>query len=111
MVANDRQTNNSSLPESPRDELAGLIDDLRGEIRALQEEVQSLRKRQAPNCPDALLTRDEAADILSISTRTLDDLADAGEIQPVRIGGRVLYSPETLDAYIRRRAGGGAINE
>jgi hypothetical protein len=44
---------------------------------------------------------------LGISERTLDDMADRGEIQPVRIRGRVLYAPDTLDAFIRRKAGEG----
>jgi hypothetical protein len=45
--------------------------------------------------------------MLGISVRTLDDMEEADEIQAVRIRGRVLYAPETLEAYIRRRAGEG----
>lgn len=84
-----------------------LVEGLREEVHALREEVQALRRKEAPEGPEALLTREEAAERLSISTRTLDDMADRGEIQPVRIRGRVLYSPDTLDAYIRRKARGG----
>lgn len=90
----------------PREHLTTLIEDLREDVRALREEVQALRRREAPDGPDALLTREEAAERLGISERTLDDMADAGELQPVRIRGRVLYAPDTLDAYIRRRVGG-----
>jgi excisionase family DNA binding protein len=75
-------------------------------MTALRNEVRALRRREPPDGPDALLPRDEAAERLGISIRTLDDMADAGEIQPVRIRGRVLYAPETLNAYIRARAGG-----
>ena len=92
--------------EDLSDELHKLVEGLREEIQELRDEVTALRRKKAPEGPDALLTREEAAERLSISVRTLDDMAEAGEIQPVRIRGRVLYAPETLDAYIRRRAGG-----
>lgn len=88
-------------------ELRSLVDGLREEVHALREEVQALRRKESPKGPNALLTREEAAERLGISERTLDDMADRGEIQPVRIRGRVLYAPDTLDAFIRRKAGEG----
>jgi len=88
-------------------EIRTLIDGLREEVHELREEITALRRNEAPDGPDTLLTRKEAAERLRISTRTLDDMAAAGEIQPVRIRGRVLYAPETLEAYVRRNAGGG----
>ena len=94
--------------DSLRGELRTLVDGLREEVHALREEVQALRRKEAPEGPDALLTREEAAERLRISKRTLDDMAAAGEIRPVRIRGRVLYHPETLSAYIQRCAGGDA---
>jgi excisionase family DNA binding protein len=90
-----------------RQKLRALVDGLREDVQALREDVQALRGREAPDGPDALLTREEAAERLRISTRTLDDMAEAGEIQPVRIRGRVLYSPDTLDTFVRGRARGG----
>jgi len=92
---------------SIQDELRDLVEGLREEVQALQDEVTALRRKEAPDGPDALLPREEAAERLGISTRTLDDMEEAGEIQAVRIRGRVLYAPETLQAYIRRRAGEG----
>jgi excisionase family DNA binding protein len=68
--------------------------------------VTALRRGEAPDGPSRLLPRKEAAETLGISVRTLATIEDAGEIQAVRIRGRVLYDPETLQAYIRRRAGG-----
>lgn len=96
-----------SAEDSLRGELHALVDGLCEEVHALREEVQALRRKESPEGPDALLTREEAAERLGISERTLDDMADAGEIQPVRIRGRVLYAPGTLEAYIRRKAGEG----
>jgi excisionase family DNA binding protein len=106
MVANLDDSDNP--PEDGlRGELRALVEGLRDEVHELREEITALRRREAPDGPDALLTREEAAERLRISTRTLDDMAAAGEIQPVRIRGRVLYAPETLGAYVRRNAGGG----
>jgi len=92
---------------SLRDELRHLVEGLREEVQALRDEVTALRRKEAPDGPDALLPREEAAERLGVSVRTLDDMEEAGEIQAVRIRGRVLYAPETLQAYIRRRAGEG----
>lgn len=95
-------------PENSRqDDLRDLLEGLREEVQALRVEVTALRGKEGPDGPDALLSREEAADTLGISLRTLDDMEEAGEIQSVRIRGRVLYAPETLQAYIRRRAGEG----
>jgi len=52
------------------------------------------------------LTRKEAAEYLRISVRTLDKLAQDGEIPYSKLGkgvrGRVLYRQKDLDAYIER---------
>jgi len=105
--AQDEPPNSSTRSSPLSTEIREVLADLREEVAALRNEVQALRRKKAPNGPDALLPREEAAERLGISTRTLDDMADAGEIQPVRIRGRVLYAPDTLDAYVQARAGGG----
>lgn len=86
------------------EELREMIGALREEVHELREEVQSLTSKDDQ---DQLLTREEAADRLGISTRTLDTMEAADEIQAVRVRGRVLYHPDTVDAYIRRAARGG----
>ena len=106
MVSSKEEDSNGD-PSNLRTELRELVDGLRDEVQSLREEITALRRKEAPEGPDALLTREEAAERLGISERTLDDMADTGEIQPVRIRGRVLYAPETLEAYIRARAGEG----
>jgi excisionase family DNA binding protein len=109
MISESEETDKEDSPpeDSLQDELRALVEGLRKEVHGLREEVQALRRKESPDGPDALLTRGEAAERLGISERTLDDMADRGEIQPVRIRRRVLYAPETLKAYIRRRAGEG----
>jgi len=86
------------------DEVRALLHGLREEIQHIREEVHTLR---TPSETDRLLTRDEAAERLRISTRTLDDLEASGRLQAIRIGRRVLYHPDTLDAYIRSNTGEG----
>lgn len=87
-------------------ELRALVNGLRKEVQSLRNEVTALRRSEAPDGTDALLTREEAADRLSISVRKLDELEEAGEIQSVRIDRSVRYHPETLDRFVRRRTGG-----
>lgn len=51
-----------------------------------------------------LLSKNEAARVLSISEKKLWCLTrPRGPIQAVRLGGRILYSPETLKAFIREK--------
>lgn len=105
MVSNREDSDNPE--DSLQDELRDLVEGFRDEVQALRDEVTALHRKETPDGLDALLTREEAAETLGVSTRTLDDMEEAGEIQAVRIRGRVLYAPETLQAYIRRRAGEG----
>lgn len=49
-----------------------------------------------------LISRMEAAQMLSISTRMIDRLANAGKIRKVMIGSRVYYSPDELKAFITK---------
>jgi excisionase family DNA binding protein len=50
-----------------------------------------------------LLSRHEAAARLSISVATLDRLTRAGELPRVKLLGKVLYRPESLDAFARQK--------
>lgn len=60
--------------------------------------------------PRGLLTPDEVATWLGVSRRTVEALTASGEIPVVRIGtGRrklPRYAPESVEAFIRRSAGG-----
>lgn len=52
--------------------------------------------------PPRLLSRQQAADTLGISTRTLDRLAAEAKIAHVRVAPRaVKYHPAELERYIR----------
>lgn len=49
-----------------------------------------------------LLTRIEAAKVLSISVDTLDELRSREKIRAVTIGSRVYYSPDELRAFVMK---------
>lgn len=69
-------------------------------LEALEEQISESPRSDSA---DVLLTRDEAASHLRISTRTLDTMEAAGEISSVRIRGRVLYHRDALNEFIRAR--------
>jgi hypothetical protein len=62
-------------------------------------------KTATPAQPAAqvLLSRHDAAARLSISVATLDRLTRAGELPRVKLLGKVLYRPESLDEFARRK--------
>lgn len=73
----------------------------------IQDQLSDVRDRldELDRPPDdGLLTREEAADRLRISVRKLDDLADAGRLQPIRIDRRVLYPSGALDAFVQQQS-------
>jgi hypothetical protein len=66
---------------------------------------RSFYKPDLPNESNAqaLLSRHDAAARLSISLATLDRLKRAGELPRVKLPGKVLYRPESLDAFARSK--------
>lgn len=92
--------------EKESDKSTSAVSDLRSLMSEIREEVQALREELLDQpSKTQLLTRQEAADHLRISVRTLDDMEEAGEINAKRIRGRVLYHRETLNAFIQNQAG------
>jgi len=56
---------------------------------------------EASETPRLLYTKDEAADRLRISERTLRRLVEAGRIGYVAVGDRRFFRSEDLDAFLR----------
>ncbi|MDZ4848507.1 MAG: helix-turn-helix domain-containing protein [Pirellulaceae bacterium] len=54
-----------------------------------------------------LLTTRQAAEVLSISTRTIWTLSNSGHLPVIRIGGAVRYSLVDLREYIDRQRDSG----
>lgn len=77
-------------------------------LRSIQNQLRTVISllEEMTDGPDTarLLTREEAADVLNVSVRTLDALEEAGKIRAIRIGRSVRYHPETVDRFVRRRA-------
>lgn len=92
---------NVNLPKDKRKGLNAFW--LSSRLRAVEEKLERVCTllQSRDRSQEQLLTREQAADRLSISTRTLDTLESEGEIRAIRIRGRVLYDPEALDAFIR----------
>lgn len=53
------------------------------------------------NSSDPLLTKEQAAVYLQISSPTVDRLIKAGTLQPVRVGRSVRFTREYLESYIQ----------
>ena len=49
-----------------------------------------------------LIPRMEAADVLSISPKKLDELSNRGVIRRLYIGTRVMYTPDALLDFVTR---------
>jgi excisionase family DNA binding protein len=56
-----------------------------------------------------LLTRERAAEVLSVSTDTIDRLVRASKLAIVRVGGQVRFKPDDLEAFIDRNRCGGDV--
>jgi excisionase family DNA binding protein len=52
---------------------------------------------------ETLLSREQAAKRLGISTRNLDYLRDAGKLPFIQISRRVVFSPIDLEQFIESR--------
>jgi len=95
----------SSGQDQPADaNLRDQIQSLLGKVNSLEEKIEQLDEEK--DLSHHLLTRHEAADRLRVSTRKLDDLEASGRLQAIRIGRRVLYHPDTLEAFVRSQGEG-----
>lgn len=78
-------------------------------IQAFADFVRSLSRGERGNTssPQALLTIADAAKYLNVSTSTVRNLAVGGRLRSTRIGDRVRFRREWLDAWVD--AGGGDV--
>ena len=58
-------------------------------------------RRSGP--PEPLLTLDEVATALQVSTKTVRRLIDRGELQALHIGRQVRLHPASLQTYLREQ--------
>jgi len=54
-----------------------------------------------------LLDKADVADLLKVSVRTVDRLRESGDLRAVRVRGRVLFSPQDVQAFLDAHGEGG----
>lgn len=78
------------------------IDALLEELRGIRAEVRQLR--EAKTAPGVLLTIDDMAALLRVSTRTLRSWRHEGELpQPLKIHGALRWRRSDVDAWIAQK--------
>ena len=78
---------------------------LQAELRSIRRAIEALEKRLEQRRDEGdCLSEEEAARRLGISSRTLRRHAQGGLIRPLRIGGRKLYTPQSIEALKRDAA-------
>jgi excisionase family DNA binding protein len=68
-----------------------------------REEIDAEVPSLIPLAEKILLSRREAAAVLSISLRTIDNMVSAGTIPVVRINRRILFRRLALEAWAEQR--------
>ena len=76
-----------------------IFEDLSKRLESIESKLQEIRKEKGHNS-FGLLTTQEAAKALQITTRHLQNLRDRGDIGFVQYGRVVRYKPEDIQAYI-----------
>jgi excisionase family DNA binding protein len=85
--------------EALREAIEPMVSDLRKEVVRLRQEVRALRSEEDP---ERLLTKEEAADLLGVSERTVDTLIHSGEIASLKVRRARRIPHRALRDYIRR---------
>jgi excisionase family DNA binding protein len=55
-----------------------------------------------------ILTLQEAADFLKVSSRTLWSLFSEGKVPGFKVGGQIRFNADSLRAWVRQQEGGAA---
>lgn len=74
---------------------ADFSDEARERIAALEQRVARLEGQRSP-----LMSTDDVADYLSVSTRTVDRIIDRGRLNPYWVRGQRRFTPEEVDKYL-----------
>ena len=98
-------TSTESHGTPPEDERGvQLAPEVAERLDRLERKLDALRTERDP---DALLTEQEAADLLGVTARTMQTMRKAGEINALRVRSAVRYHRSTLKEYVRRQAQAG----
>lgn len=99
----DIESEDRKEAEALREAIEPLVSDLRDEITQLRQEIRTLRRDEDS---DRLLDKEEAAELLGVSERTVDTLLAAGEITSLKVKRCRRIPYRALRSYIRENAGG-----
>ena len=87
--------------------MASIVDTLKAEIRAIKDSLIRIEVtlNEAAKNPQVrpLLSVGDVATLLSVSTRTVENMISEGEIRPLMIGRQRRFDPDTITAYIRSK--------
>lgn len=61
------------------------------------------------NVGEKLLSIKDVAEWLNVTTRTVMNLIDRGELRGVKVGNRWRFEPKAVQDYLQRQQQGGAI--
>jgi excisionase family DNA binding protein len=104
-TTNDPRSPPDDTPgDGPAPRLARVLERLDALEAKLNEKFDELRKARDP---DALLTEQEAADLLGVTPRTMQTMRKAGEINALRVRSAVRYHRSTLKEYVRQQTKAG----
>lgn len=83
------------------DGMPGAIEQLTAKLSAIESTLAAVLKRQEARNYPPYSTRTQTAERLHISLTTLHTWTLAGKIPAYRVGGKVLYRPEEVDAALQ----------
>lgn len=83
----------------PQVQLIGITpDQLQNAIlQGVKNQIDELKKEFQPKKPETYLTRKETAELLKVDYSTLHNWKHKGKLNPVAIGGRVLYKRSDIE--------------
>lgn len=71
-------------------------------LNGVEKKLNELEKNFTPKKPTTWLTKKEVAEILSISTVTVDDWSKKGILNPFRIGNRIRFKRNEVEQSLTK---------
>lgn len=62
-----------------------------------------LKQSPLPFSKPGAMSRDNSAQYLGISTRSLDELRKSGEVKAIEVAGKIVIRTEELDRYLAEK--------
>ena len=72
------------------------------QLRGIISEEVSKALSQVKDKPRRMYTRFEVKDILKVSLATLDNMVKRGDLQPIKLGSKVMFDADEFDEAIEK---------